>query len=78
LRRQTPGALSRSARLASGALDAATSCSPVILPESGFWFDLATLSALLRRRARNLALQNGSGVVGAVLCTQQTTAAAGA
>ena len=65
LRRQTLGALSRSARLASGALDALLPVSPVLLPESGFGLDLATLGALLRRRARNLALQGGRGVVAA-------------
>jgi len=78
LRRQTLGALSRSARLASGALDALPPVSPVLFPESGFGLRIATLRAPLHRRARNLALQSGSGVVGAVLCTQQTTAAAGA
>ena len=52
LRRQTLGALSRSARLASGALDASFPVSPVILPENRFVLDLVTLGALLRRRAR--------------------------
>ena len=41
--------------------------SPVLPPESGFGLDLATLGALLRRRARNFAPQSIRGVVAAKL-----------